>query len=60
MKLKFSKLAIAVALAVLVPATLILILVSNVGPVGVFFFLILWLLIPVFVAKLYRRLVGKE
>lgn len=53
MALKFSKLAIIIALAVLIPATLILVLISNIGPTGVFLFLILWVVIPVAVAKFY-------
>jgi hypothetical protein len=53
MALKFSKLAIIVVLAVLIPATFILVLVSNIGPTGAFLVLILWVVIPVAVAKFY-------
>lgn len=53
MALKFSKLAIIIVLAVLIPATFILVLISNIGPTGAFLFLILWIVIPVVVAKFY-------
>lgn len=60
MALKFSKLAVVIVIIVLLPATLILSATSPFGSTGVLLVLMLWILIPVVIAKAYYRFKGKE
>jgi hypothetical protein len=60
MAFKYSKVGIIVAVLVLLPATLILSATSHFGATGVFLTLILWILIPVAIAKIYYRFKKEE
>ena len=55
MALKFSKLAVVIVIIVLMPATVILSVLSPFGATGVLLVLMLWILIPVVIAKAYYR-----
>ncbi len=55
MAFKYSKLGVIVAVLVLLPATLILSVTSPFGSTGVLLTLMLWILIPVVIAKMYHR-----
>jgi hypothetical protein len=55
MAFRFSKIGVIVAVLVLLPATLILTVLSPFGSTGVLLVLMLWILIPVWIAKLYYR-----
>jgi len=58
--MRFSKLAVIVTVVVLLPATLILSILSPFESTGVLLTLLLWILIPVVIARLYFRFVEKE
>lgn len=53
MAFKYSKLAIIIVILVLLPATIILSSLSPFGSTGVLLTLLLWILIPVWIAKIY-------
>jgi hypothetical protein len=55
MAFRYSKVGVIVAILVLLPATLILSVTSPFGATGVLLTLILWILIPVVIAKMYYR-----
>ncbi len=55
MTVKVSKLAIVIVIIVLLPATLILSVLSPFGATGVLLVLMLWILIPVVIARAYYR-----
>ncbi len=60
MALKFSKLAVIIVIIVLLPATILLSVTSPFGSTGVLLVLLLWILIPVVIAKIYWRFKGIE
>ncbi|TET89059.1 MAG: hypothetical protein E3J35_10955 [Methanomassiliicoccales archaeon] len=60
MALKFSSVGIIIAVAALLPATIILSIMSPFGSVGVILTLMLWVLVPVIIARLYYRFSRKE
>ncbi len=57
---RYSKLAVIITVVVLLPATLILSILSPFGSTGVLLTLMLWILIPVVIARLYFRIAKKE
>lgn len=57
---RYSKLAVIITVVVLLPATLILSILSPFGSTGVLLTLMLWILIPVVIARLYFRIAEKE
>lgn len=60
MALKYSKEAVIIVVLVLLPATLLLSVTSPFGATGVLLTLMLWILIPVVIARLYYRYKGAE
>jgi hypothetical protein len=55
MAFRYSRIGVIVAVLVLLPATLILSVTSPFGSTGVLLTLMLWILIPVVIAKMYYR-----
>lgn len=60
MALKYSSLVLLVVVLVLLPITIILSMLSPFGSTGVLLTLMLWILLPVVIAKLYYRFSKKE
>lgn len=60
MAFKISSLAIIVVVVALLPITIVLSILSPFGSAGVLLTLMLWILVPVVIAKLYHRFSKKE
>jgi hypothetical protein len=60
MAFRFSKEGVIIAVLVLLPATLLLSITSPFGATGILLTLMLWILIPVVIAKMYYWYKGAE